>query len=219
MKGKTHIDCQQREGTTMKNLWISRGVMVICSLIFIQAMTFPQDKTNPSEEEMMKRWKEASTPNEMHKLLESLVGSWKAEIKIWMKGPDSLPSVSKGSAQYQMVLGGRFVKEDYKGEMDGQPFTGFGYTGYDNTKKKFIGAWMDDMGTSLTTMEGSLDPDGKTIIFMSKMDDPMTGVMNKDIKYIYKIVDTHKHIFEMYDIARYGDKFPTMQITYTKKKK
>lgn len=203
----------------MNKQWMLRGVLVIFSLLLGQNLLFTQDNKMPSEEEMMKRWKEAMTPNQMHKLLESLVGSWNAEIKIWMKGPDSLPSVSKGSAQYQMVLGGRFVKEDYKGEMDKMPFVGFGYTGYDNTKKKFVGAWMDDMGTALTTMEGSLEPDGKTIVFMSKMDDPMTGAMNKDIKYVYRIIDKNKHIFEMYDIARSGDKSPVMQITYTKKKK
>jgi hypothetical protein len=41
------------------------------------------------------------------------------------------------------VLGGRFVEQRYAGNFMGQPFSGLGYTGYDNYRKKYIGSWMD----------------------------------------------------------------------------
>jgi hypothetical protein len=35
---------------------------------------------------------------------------------------------------------------------------------------------------------------------------------------VTRFIDNDKHVFEIYDVSGYGEKKPTMQITYTRKK-
>ncbi len=169
-----------------------------------------QDR-NP-DPEMMAKWQAAMTPNEMHQKLQPMVGVWKVKAESWMNGPE--PSVSEGTAEYAMVLGGRFLQEAYSGTMMGQPFNGLGYTGYDNVKKKYVGLWMDNMGTSVASMEGQFQPDGKTMTMWGKMDDPVSG-KSDDVKYVTQMVDDNTMVFEMFDPSAGGSK-PMMRLTYTR---
>jgi hypothetical protein len=191
-------------------------------LAFIVGTATAQEKKGakkmPSQEEMMKRWKEFMTPGQPHKTLESFVGTWDVEAKSWMGGPNSEPSVSKGTSECKMALGGRYLVEEMSTEMMQQPMSGIGYTGYDNFRKKFVGFWIDNMGTGMTTMEGTIDKDGKTITSWGKMDEPATGQKDKKVKYVTHIIDNDKHVFEIYDVTTYGEKQPVLQVTYTRKK-
>ena len=177
-----------------------------------------EKKKMPSQEEMMKRWQEAMTPGEQHKKLEAFVGAWDSEVKIWMAGPSGEPSVSRGAVEYTMALGGRFLRQEVSGDMMGQTMKGVGYTGYDNFRKKYVAFWIDNMGTGMSTMEGTMDKDGTTLTMLGKMDDPMTGEKDKKVKYVTRMIDKDTHVFESYDITAYGDKKPVMVITHTRKK-
>jgi hypothetical protein len=205
---------------------MKRSIVVLGILALLAGLTSPMllaqeqkkgARKKPSQEEMMKRWQEAMTPGDAHKKLEDLVGSWDAEVKTWMNGPKSEPMITKGTSEHKMALGGRFLQQDFTGEMMGQPFTGVGYTGYDNMKKKYVAVWMDNMGTAIATMEGTINKEGTTITTWGKMDEPATGERDKKVKYVMHMIDKDKHVFEMYDLSAGGGKNPTMQITYTRK--
>ena len=172
----------------------------------------------PSQEEIMKRWQAYMTPGPEHNAMASMSGTWTAEIKMWMGGPGSEAQTSTGTAEYSMVLGNRYMKQEVTATMMGMPFNGIGYTAYDNFKKKYVGSWMDNMGTGISTMEGTADASGKTITMWGLMDEPTTGEKNKKVKYVTKIVDADTQIFEIYDVSAYGEKAPTMQMTYKRKK-
>ena len=205
----------------MKNAFILLCVIALATMFASNDASAQEKKKSkgkmPSEEEMMKRWMESMTPGDAHKMLEAFVGTWDVEAKVWMKGPKGEPSVSKGSAEYKMALGGRYLQQEFAGEMMGQPMTGVGYTGYDNFKKKYVSFWIDNMGTAMSTMEGSMDKGGTTLTMWGKMDEPATGEKDKKVKYVTRIVDKDKHVFESYDVTTFGDKQPVMVITYTRK--
>ncbi len=177
-----------------------------------------EKKAQPGMDEMMKKWQEISTPGAQHKVLEDLAGSWDTETKTWMNGPQSQPAVTRGSAECKMILGGRFLQQDMLGEMMGMPMKGIGLNGFDNFRKTYVGIWIDDTGTAIYTMEGTMDKAGKTITYWGKMDDPMTGTKDNKVKYTDTIVDKDKHIFRIYDVSTAGEKDPTSEITYTRKK-
>ena len=124
----------------------------------------------PSQEEMMKAWMAAATPGEAHKKLEPVVGSFTVQTKMWMD-PSKPPEETAGTSENKWVLGGRFVEQQVEGTAMGQPFSGIGYTGYDNYKKKYVGTWTDSMGTMIMTSTGTADASGKKITFWSTMDD------------------------------------------------
>jgi hypothetical protein len=172
----------------------------------------------PDMQEMMKKWQEVMTPGAPHKMLQGMAGMWDVETKTWMSGPGTEPSVTKGTAQMKMVLGDRFLQQEMNGEMMGMPFNGMGLTGYDNFKKKYVSFWIDNMGTGMSTMEGEMDSEGKTCTYWGVMDEPMTGEKDKKVKYTITMLSPDKHVFRIFDVVAYGEKDPTMEITYTRKK-
>lgn len=206
----------------MKHKILLIGVLVCILAGCITPLSFAQNvkdhgKKIPSQEEMMTQWQAAMTPGDAHKKLEYFAGVWDVEAKAWMNNPDSLPSVSNGTAEYKMILGGRFLQQEFSGEMMQMPFKGIGFTGYDNFKKKYISFWIDEMSTAMSIMEGSMNAAGTTLTLWGKMDEPATGEKNKEVKYVIHIVDKDTHVFEVYDVKTWGDKKPTLKLTYTRK--
>ena len=163
----------------------------------------------------MKKVATAGTPGPAHKALHALVGDWKAEVKCWMDTSGS-PDVTQGTAKAAWTFGGRFLQEDFHGQMMGKPFKGMSLTGYDNVRQKYRGIWVDDMSTTIVTSEGDVDPAGKVFTFGGNYACAMTGEKNKESSMVYRILSRDKHVFEMYDLAD-GKKTKMMEITYTRK--
>jgi len=179
----------------------------------------------PSEAEMMKQMMELSKMNENHKLLSSLDGNWTYTIKMWMNpDPNAKPQESKGTATRKSVMGGRYVMMDVSGkfQMPGEDgkmkevqFKGMGLEGYDNVKKKFVGSWIDNMGTGIMFSEGDYDAGTKTFTYTSEME-PMPG-MKSQVREVLKMTDTNHMMLEWYE-NQGGQEKKTMEIAYTRKK-
>lgn len=165
--------------------------------------------------EEMKAWQESMTPGKYHKWLASFDGEWTGEMKMWTD-PSQPPMASKLSTTNEMVMNGLYQRSTHSGEMMGMPFKGEGIVAYDNSKKKFITTWIDNMGSGIMTMEGALDESGNVLITKGTMTDPMTG---KDIgiRQVLTYASEDKHHFEMYMIDG-GNEMKTMEITYHRKK-
>jgi hypothetical protein len=166
------------------------------------------------EKAMMEAWAKIATPSDAHKWLEPLVGTWDAKITMWMT-PGAPPQESTGTSENKWVLGGRFVEQRHEGSFMGQPFSGVGYTGYDNYKKKYIGTWMDTMGTMMMISQG--DAAGKTLSMTSTIDDILTGKATT-VKMETKILAPDHHVIEMWGPDPSGKQYKTMEIHYTRKK-
>ena len=168
-----------------------------------------------TEEEMNKRMMAAATPGAPHKSLEVFAGNWDVASKWWM-APEAPPMESKGASSKSWVMGGRFLKEDFSGDMMGTPFTGNGLSGYDNIKKKYNSLWVDSSSTGIFTSLGTVSADGKTFTYTSKMDDCMTGEMDKPVRFVITVISKDKHTFEMYEGAGAKEK-KIGEMTYSRK--
>ena len=166
-------------------------------------------------QEMMVKWKELATPGEMHKKLAVFEGTWDTESRVFMGGE---PMVSRGTADFTWVTGGRFLRQDFKGEMMGNPMNGMGLTGYDNYAKRFVGIWIDDMATSISISDGHMNQDGTVLTMFGKMDEWMTGEIGKTVKYVTRIVNKDKNVFEIHDMAIGEPNTKVVEITYTRRK-
>jgi hypothetical protein len=179
----------------------------------------------PDQAEMMKQMMEMAKLNENHKLLGQLAGNWTYTIKMWMNGdPSSKPETSHGTATRKPIMDGRFYVVDVTGKMqmpgpDGKmkdtTFKGTGLEGYDNAKQKFVGSWVDNMGTGIMKSEGDYDSATKTFTYASEYE--MAPGMNQKIREVIKVVDKDHHTFEWYE-NRGGQDVKTMEIDYTRKK-
>lgn len=202
-----------------------RYILAVIAVSAIALVTISaQDKKPEAQgdaanmQEMMKRWQESATPGPAHKKLEPLVGTWDTVSRMWMQGPGKPPVESKGTAEIRWVLGGRFLLEEAKGEMMGQPFQGMGLTGYDNFKKKYIFSWADSSETALYTALGDIDSTGVVMTSYGQMDEPMTGERDKRVKYVTRMINQDKHVFEIYDNVGKPGEFVAVEITYTRRK-
>jgi hypothetical protein len=182
----------------------------------------------PSAEEMkkmMQQMMDLSKLNENHKLLASLDGTWTYTVKMWMNpDPSAKPDESKGVAVRKALMDGRFVQMDVTGSMkipgpDGKPrdmaFKGRSTEGYDNVKKKFIGTWMDNMGTGMMFTEGDYDSASKTFTYTGEFE--MMPGMKQKVREVLKLTDKDHMVFEWYE-DHGGKEARTMEISYTRKK-
>ena len=172
---------------------------------------------DPKMQEVMMKYQTAATPGEAHKVLKESAGKWKTENKMWQTA-DSKPEVTKGSATFKMVLDGRWMQQEFKGQMMGKPVQGIGMTGYDNVKQKYVSHWFDSMSTWAMTTEGTYDAANKTFNEHGSSSCPISADKTQDVRNEIQMISKNKMIFSMYgkDPVTNGPEFKMMEITYTK---
>ncbi len=168
------------------------------------------------EEEMMKAWTAYATPGEMHSMLAKSNGVWNEEVTMWMK-PGAPPSKSVSTCTNMMILGGRYQQSRHTGTFDGMPFEGTSIVGYDNSKKKYVSTWIDNMGTGIMMMEGTYNPNTKTVDFRGKQVDPLTG-KDMEVREEFTMVDDNNQLMKMYMTPPGEKEYQTMEIKFTRKK-
>lgn len=149
-----------------------------------------------------------------HKKLAAMEGEYDVVTKMWMD-PAMPPMESKGKSAVKMILGGRYLREKFEGDMMGEKFEGLGLTGYDTFKKKFVGTWVDTMSTGITQLEGSLSADGKTMTMQGETFDAMQNQV-----FTMKIVSSYRDnggmLSEFYRVEADGKEAKMMEIQYTR---
>ncbi len=186
-------------------------------LLIVASPVIAKDKKAEKQmdpQAMMEVYKKLATPGEPHKLFASLAGSWETKTKEWME-PGKPPTESTGSAEMKMLLDGRFLYQEFNGNMMGQPFSGVGIDGYDNLRKRYVSTWIDTIGTGIFQMEGMASADGKTITLKGQHAELGGGQMTH--RAVWKIGDSNTQTFDMYGTHHGGKEMKMMEITYTKK--
>jgi hypothetical protein len=169
----------------------------------------------PDEAAMMAAMAKQAEVTDNHKKLKALVGKWQTTSRMW-SAPDQPPVETKGTAEKRLILGDRFVQEEYKGTVMGKPFSGQGLTGYDNNKQKFTNTWTDTMSTSLFTTEGTADASGKDLVLTGTSFCPIEK-RNKSYRQVLHIDSDKKHTLEMFEVGADGKENKTMEVVYTRK--
>lgn len=164
---------------------------------------------------MAKAWADYATPGDMHKWMADNSGKWSGEIKMW-QDPAAPPTVTKGDAEFKMILDGRYQEGIHKSNFNGMPFEGRSTMAYDNAKKVFLSSWIDNMGTGIMLMEGKWDEATKTLTSEGKQVDPVTG-KDMSIREVCKFPDAKTQTMEMYCTGPDGKEMKTMEMTMTKK--
>jgi hypothetical protein len=172
------------------------------------------DTKKPSPD--MKKWEEFASPSEGHAVLNDRVGKWNLKVKMIMD-PSAPAEESTGTNDIKWIMDGRYLEDRTEGTANGKPFHGLGHSGYDNLKKKYVGTWIDNMGTGIGTYEGTYDAATKTFTYTSDMPDPMQGKYVKT-RTTEKIVDKDHWIMSTFSPGKDGKEFMCMEIDYTRAK-
>lgn len=184
----------------------------LCLSMPLHAQDAP--KVSSEEAAMMEAYQKAGTPGPAHAGLAATVGEYAVVIRSW-SAPGAAPSESTGTASRKLLLGGRVVSEELQSSMYGQPYTGFGLTGFDNVTGKYWTTWNDSMTTGLTTGTGTCDAQARCA-FTARWDDPISkqpAMARISIRWTSPAVE----IFEMFGPGQDGREMKMMEMTYTRK--
>ncbi len=198
----------------MRKLCSTLALLVFLTPALFAADTKPQ--MSAEEKAAMEAMQKAMTPGPQHKLLNGMVGTWDAKVSMWMS-PDAKPTVTKGTSTNRWIMGGRYLEQKFSGNMMNMPFTGIGYTGYDNVKKQYWATWMDSMSTGAMISTGSTDDNGMNWKFTGNMADPMTG-KDTPLEQHMTVKNKNEEVWEMWGPAPDGKMFKMMEIVYKRKK-
>jgi hypothetical protein len=198
----------------MKNYLILFSICLALTTSPVIAKNKKSAKAPVDHKKMEELYTQIATPGEQHKQLASFVGSWTTQTKEWME-PGKTPVESTGTAEMKTLLDGRFLQQEFTGQMMGKPFNGINITGYDNLLKQYVTTWMSTMGTGIFMMEGTASADGNTITLKGKHAVPGGGFMTH--RSIWKIVDNNTQKFDMYGAYPGGKEWKMMEMTYTRK--
>lgn len=168
------------------------------------------------DDDAMQAMCEAAAPCEHHDRFKPFEGTFRAVVKMWM-GPGE-PMISTGTMVNTLDLGGRFLRQEYKGDPHPGPFPNFegkGYWGYNRTDGRYEGFWIDTGGTMMTTDQGQCDRSGRRWEMKGTMTCPGTGhAMTK--RSVITLHDKNSHTMEMFHALAGEPEAKSMEITYTR---
>jgi len=87
----------------------------------------------------------------LHAFLTSLVGSWEGSARTWFE-PGTLADESPVTGTFRRLLGGRFVRHEYSGMMQGKQRRGEETIAFNAVTKRFESSWMDDFHMNYAIM-------------------------------------------------------------------
>jgi len=169
---------------------------------------------SPAEQALMEKYMKAGTPGPEHQRLAKLAGKWKLQVTSFM-GPGAPPMKSDGTAEFTSIFGGRYLLQEVKSDMAGQPFEGRGLEGYDNVTKEYFGTWVDSGSTGMTVLRGKCPVTAKKCTYKGMMPDPVAGKAVPATEMITYTDDDH-FTFELHGPGPGGKTFKMVEIVYTR---
>ncbi len=194
---------------------IARRTVLFMLALLLALPVLAQDQQF-DQQAAMKAWQAAATPGPMHAFWAKMAGKWKTHSKMWME-PGDPPMESDGEVDMEMVLGGRYLQERFHGTSMGQPFEGYGLTGYDNVTGTVTAIWCDNMSTGMAVMTGKAAAPGEPLELTGTYADPVTKQMIA-IRGVTTYQDEDHHTFEYFMHYPGEDEFKSMEIRYERVK-
>ena len=176
-----------------------------------------QPAMDPAKEAAMEAtMQRLGSPGEGHKALEPLVGEWTYTAQ-WQMSPDAPPETMTGTSTHQLIFGGRFLRQEVRGEAEGRPpFEGLGFTGYDNIRAEYQTVWFDNMATGMMRGAGQFDAAAKTLTDQGDFSCPITGEPHRWYRAAWTVVDQDHTTYESYSRTPEGREFKSMEIHYSR---
>ena len=173
-----------------------------------------QEGEAPAADPAMEAMMASMAPGAQHAMLGSMAGTWSFTMTFWME-PGAPPQTATGTAERTMAFDGRVLEERVSSDIMGMPFQGVGHTGYDNVTGEWWSTWMDNMGTGVILMKGTVDEETHTATWEGEMSDPMAGG-KRPMKIVMRHEGPDKEVSEFYgpNPAGGGEMVKTMEIVY-----
>ncbi|WP_166828008.1 DUF1579 domain-containing protein [Thalassoroseus pseudoceratinae] len=195
-----------------QSCWLVALAVILSS----SGTAWSQDKSEAAEgfdpAEMEKLFEEYATPGTEHKQFRRMVGDWKTKTTSYYPNPEK-PTVTEGSAKFRMILGGRFLQQRFQGEYEGKPYTGIGISGYDKATKKYVGSWMDTMGTGIMSTTGKYNEETHQMVESGTSHSPLGQI---EFRMVTDYQSDDAFTFTMFMTVPGMPEMKSMEIAYTR---
>lgn len=201
---------------------MARRVWLPCALALTLA-TAPaspsraQEQAAPAsteQERALAAWDRASSPGPWHAFLAQRAGKWKFSGRVW-NDPAGEPSLSKGEAQLEMILGGRILQEHLRGSSGKLQFEGEGLLGCDNAAGTLTWIWVDSVGTMMTVLTGPAGDVGKPVELHGQLTDPASGRVIK-LRVMLTFLGPDEFRWEYFGAPEGFEEARMMEMVYTR---
>jgi len=171
----------------------------------------------PDSTTINKAWMNYATPGEAHKRMAEDAGVWDEEVISWQHA-GAEPYKHKMTAEIKMIFEGKYQEAVHKGDFGGMNFEGKSTLAFDNTTKKYVSTWIDNMSTGIMIMKGDFDPKTNTYNFEGECEDVVTK-KKKKVREVFTLIDKNTQKLEMFDTGYDGKEFKNMEIVMKRKVK
>ncbi len=177
----------------MRSALLVGSLLLVGALGLVAGAAFSEDDPPMGEQELWAWMMEKGQPGERHQALAALCGTWDVDATFYMESGEMK---SKGRATHAMVLGGRFLKMDYAGDMGGATFEGTGYLGFNNVRGEYESFWIDGMASHFSVMRGAPGEAAGTVTVLGEWQGP--GTMRLPQKWVWTLPVEGKARLQMY---------------------
>ncbi len=194
-----------------------RSAVVLAMALGLAATGEAQQKAKaPSDAAIAAALENAMTPGPGQKKLEFMVGTFDVKIRTWPT-PSDPPVEDTAVMVANWVLGGRYVQLMLAGTVMGQPYSGIGYAGFDNTTKKYMATFMDSGSTGMEWYTGGFDATGSRATLKGSMANPVTGKPSP-LEMRLTLDTAGNHVTELWGSGLGDAMFKLLELTYIKRK-
>jgi len=124
-------------------------------------------------------------------------------------------SEGTGTTRFEMLLGGRYLREETTGTSMGMPFHGIGLTAYDNAKGEWANVWIDNFGTGLTITRARAAVDDPMPEFKGSYFDPRFSA-DVPIRIVHEEMSADRMRMVMHSTFPGQAEYQSMQIEYVR---
>lgn len=192
------------------------SVVTVLSLGLATKALAKEGKPTPGDAAAVAALNAAMDPGPGQKKLDVLVGEFDVKVLTWLDAAKP-PYESMAVAVSKWVLGNRYVQNMLSGFIGGEPWSGIGYVGYDNTGKKYQATFMDSASTGMQWFTGAIAEDGKSAKLTATIHDAITQKLVKAEMRLRMSPDGN-HVTELWEATQAGKMVKVMELQYTRRK-